>query len=144
MKARGHIGRLHLDQHSQWRCFSSSRIFTQQPIRIPTNKELLHAVEHLEESCASSVPTNDKVVALQNDATDSKSKTQPSPIDRLPQSPLTDPRLNAARFGHKTSKVLPRKEELTPFQLKLRRNPYGTVPLAGDLHPDLPIANHTS
>ena len=43
----------------------------------------------------------------------------------LPQSPLTDSRFNAARFGHKHTKSQPQTS--THFQSELRKNPYGTV-----------------
>ena len=43
---------------------------------------------------------------------------------RLPQSPLTDPGLVAARTRHKAVKPLPSGDR-SPFQLKLQKNPYG-------------------
>lgn len=44
----------------------------------------------------------------------------------LPRSPLTEPRLVAARARHRAEKPPPSKER-SPFQLKLERNPYGMI-----------------
>lgn len=48
----------------------------------------------------------------------------PTYVPLLPQSPLTDPNLVAARNCHRAVKPLPSGER-SPFQLKLQKNPYG-------------------
>ncbi|KAL9104211.1 MAG: hypothetical protein Q9163_000811 [Psora crenata] len=45
-------------------------------------------------------------------------------MSQLPQSPLTDPKLNAARYGYKKEKPRPDLKKLSGFQLKLQKNPY--------------------
>ena len=55
-------------------------------------------------------------------------------IPRLPLSPLTDPGLVAARTCHKAAKPRPSGDR-SPFQLKLRNNPFGIHALiSGTMH----------
>ena len=110
--------------YCQLRCFSRCQHVLQQQVSIPTNEKLLQTLRKLKEgdsfgNAASTISRNiPKDVAYP--------AISPSTA-QLSQSPLTDPKLNTARFGHKNPKPLPRKQDLSPFQLKLRKNPYGTV-----------------
>lgn len=100
-----------------------------------SNAELLEIVHHDKENAISTATAQTKSHDLDSREHDNISHTASLlDIPRLPQSPLTNPTLIAARFRHRAVKPLPSGDR-SPFQLKLQKNPYG-MPLV-DLCKDL-------
>ena len=126
MRTWNFSGRSHLTPYCKRQNFSRCQHPLQLHAGIPTNEELLQALDKLEDGDISSNASSEESLASQNAAQDVASRV----VSQLPQSPLTDPKLNAARFGHKKPKLLPKKQELSPFQLRLNKNPYGIVAFA--------------
>ncbi|KAG8526863.1 uncharacterized protein KY384_008292 [Bacidia gigantensis] len=95
----------------QYRYLSGSFSHTKSLASVPSNSSLLNELQ-LPGGEHNTIDPNDLNAPL-------------ATAKDLPPSPLTDPTLNAARFGHQKPKQPAKEEELTPFQLRLRRNPFG-------------------
>ena len=95
------------------------------------NAELLRIVHDCKQDATpASYPDSETsyiVVQKRDDLPQSSSRlSAQSPA--LPCSPLTEPRLVAARARHRAEKPPPSKTR-SPFQSKLEKNPYGTINL---------------
>ena len=92
-----------------------------------SNAELLEIIYHDKEnaiSTATAQTTSDDLDTKGDDIVPQNASLLATGIPRLPQSPLTDPGLIAARIRHRAVKPLPSGDR-SPFQLKLQKNPYG-------------------
>ena len=127
------------------RCFPKSRIPTPQPrhhwglrtspriisrksaVKQLSNTELLEIVLQVKRDCTSTTTAQTETHKLDSQHHDIFTQTA-TPLtvhpSQLPQSPLTDPNLIAARLRHRTAKSLP-SGSLSPFQSKLQKNPFG-------------------
>ena len=120
------------------RCSPKSRIPTPRPghhwlrtsppaISRKSNTELLNIVLRVKQDCIATTNAQIETHKLDSQHHDIFTPTAPSLIahpSQLPQSPLTDPNLIAARLRHRISKPLP-SGSLSPFQSKLQKNPFG-------------------
>ena len=88
---------------------------------LPANTHLLDSIEKIKSASDRGYNAEDKPSDPFKASEDPPTVASPN----LAQSPLTDSRLNAARFGHKQPKA--EKGELSQFQIELRKNPYGSV-----------------
>ena len=90
-----------------------------------SNVELLKIIQQEKEDSTASVQnTSDALDSQEDDFTPPAASLGAPHIPGLPQSPLTDPGLVAARIRHKAVKPLPTGDR-SPFQLKLQKSPYG-------------------
>ena len=127
------------------RCFSKSLIRTPQPghhwgprtsprvisrksaVKQLSNIELLEIALQVKQDCTSIKKPQIETHKLDSQHHDIFAQTAP-PLtahpSQLPQSPLIDPTLIAARIRHRTVKPLP-SGSLSPFQSKLQKNPFG-------------------
>lgn len=85
-----------------------------------SNAELLSLVQESKQDTAS--PQDDQ--SKPSDTGFPQSSSCLTLRQQLPQSPLIDPQLSAARIRHRAEKPPPSGER-SPFQLKLQKNPYG-------------------
>lgn len=104
------------------------RIVSRKPaVKQLSNAELLDII-HQDKEVATSTATaqnnSDDLDSQENDSLPQTASLVATRIPRLPQSPLTDPGLAAARIRHRAVKPLPSGDR-SPFQLKLQKNPYG-------------------
>jgi len=107
--------------------WSSSILYDSQTIpQLPSNAELAREIIKSEEIVSGTRAIPENYAPPASSKTSGAEKAQSSIIRRMPQSPLTDPKLQAARRRYTEPKPLPRKEALSSFQKKLRKNPYGT------------------
>ena len=92
-----------------------------------SNTELLEIVLKVKQDCTSMTKAQIETHKLDSQHHDIFAQTAP-PLtahpSQLPQSPLTDPKLIAARIRHRTVKPLPSGSH-SPFQSKLQKNPFG-------------------
>ena len=127
------------------RCFLQSRIPTPQPqhhrglktsprviarrpaVKQPRNTELLEIILQDKQDTISPINVQTNTHNLDSQDYDVFPQTAPpfpTPISPLPQSPLTDHNLEAARLRHKTVKPLPSGIR-SSFQSKLEKNSFG-------------------
>ena len=133
MKAWSSTGRLQVSRSSQRRPGSNTARFRRRTKQVPSNEELLGILNDIHPDTATT--SNLETQALEVPSETENLESPPTPASQLPQSPLTDPKLNAARFGHKKAKPLPNLQKLSGFQLKLQKNLYGnTSSTARQLH----------
>ena len=124
----------------QWRNLSSPQRPRKQSKVIPSNEELLDILDDIEPDATIASAARSQAADAPLD--DSITPSSPLPALQLSQSPLLDPKLNAARFDHKKPKTLPNLKKLSGFQLKLQKNPYGiTRPIRRKTTPDMTPAN---
>ena len=95
---------------------------THAPSQLTKHLSNTDLLGRLERSKAETTPTpiHDSV---EDGLSDQKIRLHVAP---LPQSPLTEPGLTAARARYRKEKPLPNKER-SVFQLKLEKNPYGML-----------------
>ena len=121
------------------RCSPKSRIPMPQPghywgsstsprvISRKSNIELLEIVLQVKQDCLSTsnaqVETH-KLDSQHHDVFTQTAAPLTAQTSQLPQSPLIDPNLTAARLRHRTVKPLP-SGSFSPFQSKLHKNPFG-------------------
>ena len=128
------------------KCFPTSRKLTQRPwdhrsqrrfqpfvsLRKPavkqlSNLELLEILRQEKEdaSCTATAQSNPTALELQEHEIPRQGASPlATRVPPLPQSPLTDRGLLAARNRYRATKPLPFGDR-SPFQLKLQKNPYG-------------------
>ena len=95
-----------------------------------SNAELLEIIYHDKENAISTATAQTKSDGLDSKGDDLVPQTASllaTGLPRIPQSPLTDPSLIAARIRHRAVKPLPSGDR-SPFQLRLQKNPYGMSP----------------
>jgi len=92
-----------------------------------TNSELLDLVKKSKKDSTTTPNTQNEAGDPEEQADDAQSQDLSSSPFCLPQSPLIDLRLVAARSRHRVEKPLPSKDK-SLFQLKLQKNPYGKFP----------------
>lgn len=103
---------------------TSSRTVSRKP---PSNTELLEVISKGKEDSTSTAVAQTKLGGLNSQEGDIHTQTAPllaTRIPRLPQSPLTDQSLVAARTRHTVVKPFPSTNR-SPFQSKLQKNPFG-------------------
>ena len=104
------------------------RIVSRNPaVKQLSNAELLEIIHQDKEnatSTATAQTNSDGLDSQKDDFLPQAASPLATRIHRLPQSPLTDPGLVAARIRHRAVKPLPSGDP-SPFQLKLQKNPYG-------------------
>lgn len=103
------------------------RIVSRNPaVKQLSNAELLEIIHQDKEnatSTATAQTNSDGLDSQKDDFLPQAASPLATRIHRLPQSPLTDPGLVAARIRHRAVKPLPSGDP-SPFQLKLQKNPY--------------------
>lgn len=116
--------------HHRGLSISRSYVSRNPAVKKMSNAELLEIIYHDKENAISTATIQTKSDGLESKGDDIVPQTAPllaTGIPRLPQSPLTDPGLIAARIRHRAVKPLPSGDR-SPFQLKLQKNPYGMSP----------------
>lgn len=134
------------------RCLPKSRIPTPRPVHhwglrtspqvIPrksalkqlSNTELLEIVLQIKQDTTFATKAQSGTHKLDSQNHDISTQIAPPLTARpsqLPQSPLTDPNLIAARLRHRSVKPLP-SGSLSPFQSRLQKNPFGIYALIKD------------
>lgn len=91
------------------------------------NTELLEFISNGKEESTSTALAQTNLDGLNSQEDDIHTQTAPlhaTRIPRLPQSPLTDQSLVAARTRHTAVKPFPSADR-SPFQSKLQKNPFG-------------------
>ena len=99
-------------------------------VKQTSNAELLEIIRHDKENAVSTSnaqTSSDGLDSQEDDIVPRTASLLACGIPRLPQSPLTDPELIAARIRHRAVKPLPSGDR-SPFQLRLQKNPYGMSP----------------
>lgn len=107
------------------------QIVSRQPaVKQLSNAELLKIVQDKEDTIFTAVAQSNSNVldSREDDILPQTASFLASDIPRIPQSPLTDSRLIAARSCHKAVKPLPFGDR-SLFQLKLQKNSYGILAL---------------
>ncbi|KAL9128108.1 MAG: hypothetical protein Q9217_003161 [Psora testacea] len=122
MRAWYSAGRAQLPEYRQWRSLSSFLRLQNHAKLIPSNEELLSKLNDITSDNTTTSTAGPQ--AADDQSQNGASDQLRSPASKLPQSPLTDPVLNAARFGHKKAKPRPDLKKLSGFQLRLKKNPY--------------------
>ena len=96
-----------------------------------SNSELLRIIRQNKEDATSIATAQNNSEDLDSQKHDILHQREPllsAHLPQLPQSPLIDRGLIAARIRHKAVKPLPSGDR-SPFQLKLQKNPYGIYSL---------------